>query len=360
MCCCYCWNQGGSFGKTPHLMSPKNAQLVTKLIISLAESSSAAKIFLNFYGGEPLLNFPALKRITLDLLKQEERLDKRFYFTVDTNGSLLEGKTARFLARHFVQIGVSLDGRQEIHDVQRPGKYGEATWQKIVNNVKSFPSPKLLGLRATLTAHSDSYMETFRQLSTLGVSRIQLEYCHEPSYHENPAYEKLIVPLERQLAELTQFVDDYIETISQYRNTREIPYISNLMDNIARVRRGNRFTKPCGAGLNTLAIDCRGEVFPCIAFVDRADFAMGRVTARELSLHESLSGFQVDDHTPCDACWLRYDCAGGCYATNFDLTGHAQQPHPEYCKNMKAKGEIYVYALAQILKKCPWHLEEQP
>ncbi|HEY5512939.1 MAG TPA: SPASM domain-containing protein, partial [Geomonas sp.] len=104
----------------------------------------------------------------------------------------------------------------------------------------------------------------------------------------------------------------------------------------------------------------RGEVFPCIAFVDRADFAMGRVTARELSLHESLSGFQVDDHTPCDACWLRYDCAGGCYATNFDLTGHAQQPHPEYCKNMKAKGEIYVYALAQILKKCPWHLEEQP
>ena len=361
MACCYCWNRGGTFGKPGHLMGKKAAQHVTKLILSLVEASSAEKIFINFYGGEPLLDFAVLKRITLDLQQQEARLAKNFYFTLDTNGTLLEGATAQFLARHFTQIGVSLDGSQRIHDIQRPGKYGEQTWQRIVTNVKNFPNPRLLGLRATLTAFSDSYLETFRQLTALGINRIQLEYCHEPGYQSNPIYQKLIVPPDRQLAELREFVDVYVESISQYKDTRDIPFASNLLDNISRIRQGNRFTRPCGAGTNTLAINSHGAVFPCIAFVDRDDFTMGQAgTESCLSLHQSLSGFEVDGQLPCHACWLRYDCAGGCYATHYDMTGHTRHPHPEYCQNMKGKAEVYFYALTQMLNKCPWHLERTP
>ncbi|HBG07514.1 MAG: radical SAM/SPASM domain-containing protein [Geobacteraceae bacterium GWC2_58_44] len=358
MSCCYCWNRGGSFGKPSGLMGEQTAQLVTELILSLAEGSSADKIFINFYGGEPLLNFPVLKQITLRLRQQEARLAKNFCFTVDTNGSLLEGETAQFLARHFVQIGVSLDGRQEIHDVQRPGFNGEVTWERIVANVRAFPNRKLLCLRATLTTLSDPYLETFRQLTTLGVRRIQLEYCHETGYQENPVYQELIVPPERQFEELREFLDYYVDTVSLYQNSSDIPFVSSLMDNITRIRRGNRYTRPCGAGMNMLAISSRGEVFPCIAFVEREEFAMGRAdTGSPLSLHQTLADFEVDGQVPCHACWLRYDCAGGCYATHYDMTGHARQPHPQYCKNMKAKAEIYLYAMAQMLKKCPWHLE---
>jgi len=361
MACCYCWNRGGTFGKPGHLMGKKTAQLVTELILSIAEASSAEKIFINFYGGEPLLDFAILKKITLDLLQQESRLEKNFYFTLDTNGTLLEGATAQFLARYFTQIGVSLDGSQRVHDIQRPGKYGESTWQRIVSNIKDFPNPKLLGLRATLTAFSDSYLETFRQLTAFGINRIQLEYCHEPGYQSNPIFEKLLVPPQRQLAELREFVDDYIDSISRYKDTRDIPFVSNLLDNISRIRRGSRFTKPCGAGTNTLAINSHGAVFPCIAFVDRNDFTMGQAGAGScLSLHQSLAGFEVDHQLPCHACWLRYDCAGGCYATHYDMTGHTRHPHPEYCQNMKEKAEIYLYALTQMLNKCPWHLEKSP
>ena len=361
MACCYCWNRGGTFGKPGHLMGRKAAQRVTKLILSLAESSSAEKIFVNFYGGEPLLDFQVLKRITLELLQHEARLGKNFCLTLDTNGTLLEGSVAQFLARYFTQIGVSLDGSQRVHDIQRPGRYGENTWQRIVNNVKTFPNPKLLGIRATLTAFSDSYLETFRHLTTLGIGRIQLEYCHEPGYHSNPIFEKLIVPPQRQLAELREFVDYYVDYISRYQYTRDIPFASNLLDNLSRIRRGNRFTRPCGAGTNTLAVNSHGEVFPCIAFVDRGDFAMGHAgTGNCLSLHQSLSGFAVDKAIPCHACWLRYDCAGGCYATHYDMTGHARHPHPEYCRNMKGRAEVYFYALTRMLDKCPWHLENSP
>lgn len=361
MACCYCWNRGGSFGKPGHLMGKKEAGRAIQLILSLAESSSAEKIFINFYGGEPLLVFPVLKRITLELLQHEASLAKNFYFTLDTNGTLMEGPTAQFLARYFTQIGVSLDGSQRIHDLQRPGKYGEETWQRIVTNIKSFPNPKLLGIRATLTVFSDSYLETFRHLTTLGIGRIQLEYCHEPGHHQNPIYQKLIVPGERQLAELREFIDYYIDYISRYKDTRDIPFVSNLLDNISKIRRGNRFTRPCGAGTNTLAINSYGEIFPCIAFVDRSDFSMGQADkGGALSLNESLADFQVDGQFPCHACWLRYDCAGGCYATHYDMTGHARQPHPEYCQNMKGRAEVYFYALTKMLNQCPWHLEKAP
>lgn len=361
MACCYCWNCGGTFGKPGHLMGEKSAQRAIKLILDLVQESNADKIFINFYGGEPLLDFPILTKITLELLQHEARLAKNFYLTLDTNGTLLEGPVAQFLARYFTQIGVSLDGSQRVHDIQRPGKYGESTWKLIVNNMKAFPNPKLLGIRATLTAFSDSYLETFRQLSTLGVSRIQLEYCHEPGYHKNPIYEKLNVPVERQLAELREFIDYYVDYISHYQETRDIPFVSNVLDNITRIRRGSRFTKPCGAGTNTLAINSHGEIFPCIAFVDRDDFAMGKAGAdSSLALHDTLSGFEVDSQLPCLSCWLRYDCAGGCYATHFDMTGNPRHPHQHYCESMKGRAEVYFYALTQMLNKCPWHLQRNP
>ncbi|GFO62227.1 SPASM domain-containing protein [Geomonas paludis] len=357
MACCYCWNRGGTFGKPGHVMGWRTARRATELIVSLVERSSAEKIFINFYGGEPLLDFPVLQQITRELLKHEARLGKNFFLTLDTNGTLLQGHAAQFLARYFTQVGVSLDGSQRIHDLQRPGKYGEETWQQIVTNIRTFPNQKVLGIRATLTTFSDSYLETFRHLTTLGVGRIQLEYCHEPGYHQNPIYEKLIVPPQRQLAELQEFVDYYIEYIASYKCTRDIPFVSNLLDSINRIRRASRFTRPCGAGTNTLAINSHGEVFPCIAFVERADFIMGRTADAPLSLHHALEGFEVDSQFPCHDCWLRYDCAGGCYATHYDMTGHARQPHPEYCRNMQGRAEVFFYALTQMLTKCPWHLD---
>jgi uncharacterized protein len=358
MSCSYCWSRGGSFGQAPRLMTAKDAQSTSELIVSLVESLQSDRVCIKFYGGEPLLNFPALERITLELRQQEARLAKNFRFSLDTNGLLLEGATAQFLARHFSGIGVSLDGREAVHDRQRPGTCGERTWQRIVANVKAFPNQKILCLRATLTNDSDPYLETFRHLQILGVRRIHLEYCHETGYQQNPAYDQLLVSPQRQLAELRSFVDHYLEEISRYRECNEVPFVPNLMENLGRIWRGDRFTRPCGAGLNTLAIDSRGEIFPCIAFADRDDLSMGRVgTQGCLPLQPTLSPLELNERLSCHSCWLRYDCAGGCYATHYSMTGHAQQPHPEYCRKMRGKAEIYLYALARMLQECPWHLE---
>ena len=356
--CCYCWNRGGSFGKAEHLMDLETAQSVTQLIAHLAETSTAENFRINFYGGEPLLNFAAIRQITLALQEKGRSLGKEFFFNLDTNGCFLEGDQAQFLAQHFTEIGISLDGRQAIHDRQRPTKSGGGSWEKIVANLKAFPRPELLGVRGTLTAFSDSYGEMFRHLSDLGLRRVQLEYCHEPGYKRYPHFESLVVDPDRQHEELRHFLDHYIDTIKRYNHVGEIPFLSNLLMNIAKVKRGERHTRPCGAGLTLLAIDSRGVVFPCIAFVDYPAFAMGRAEpGAELRLPPPLMDYEVDVHGLCGECWARYDCAGGCYATHFEMTGNVRRPHAQYCHSIKSKTEIYLYALARIREECPWHLE---
>jgi uncharacterized protein len=357
MSCSYCWNRGGSFGRSSHLMGVADASAITELIATVAAHSTEEVISVNFYGGEPLVNFPVLRQITLDLLRRGETLGKSFRFAIDTNGSLLQGKTVPFLAQHFSHVGVSLDGREEIHNAQRPGKHGERTWRRIVKNLDQFPNRDILGLRATLTCSSDPYLETFRQLTSLGVRRIQLEYCHQPGYHHDPSFDVLLVPLERQLAELREFLLDYLGTICRYGNTGEIPFVSNLLHEIGRLWRGNRATRPCGAGTNAIAINSHGQIFPCVAFVNQERFRMAQTAGSgSLSLLQPLKEFD-SCQKPCRSCWLRYDCAGGCYTIHFDRAGNAKAPHPDYCLAMRSKAELYLWAMAQMQKRCPWHLE---
>lgn len=359
MSCCYCWNRGGSFGNHPRLMSEEDAGVATERIVALAAESAAEQISVNFYGGEPLLNFAALKAVTLGLREREAKLGKRFSFALDTNGCLLEEEVAQFLALHFNQIAVSLDGREDVHDRQRPKAGGDRTWRRIVSNIRNFPNKELLGLRATLTTHSDSYLDTFSHLAKLGVRRIQLEYCHEPHRNGSGGGRQLVVPLERQQREMIEFVEYYVDAISHFRDIRSIPFVSNLLENVFRIRGGTRYTRPCGAGVDVVAMNCSGEIFPCIAFVDLPEFDMGRGGSSEpLVLHHDLADFQVDKQERCRECWVRYDCAGGCHATHYHLTGGASLPHPDYCLTMKARSEIYLHAMALMLDKCPWHLQD--
>ncbi len=358
MSCCYCWNEGGTFGKTSQLMDLETAKLATQLIMQLAENSTSEEISIKFYGGEPLMNFAALQQITLELQEKEGLLGKKFIFSLDTNGCFLAGDKVHFLAESFSEIGVSLDGRQEIHDLQRPTKSGERTWETIVANLVAFPKREILSLRGTLTGFSDSYLEMFLQLSSLGIRNIEIQYCQEPHNSYFPLKE-LIVPSHRQHAELRQFLNYYIDMIKQYGDAREIPFLSNLMIYLGRIKRGNRYLRPCGAGIDLLAIDCRGVVFPCIVFVNHPEFAMGQVgQGADLFLPSTIRDHELDVQvqSSCRECWARYDCAGGCYATHYAMTGDVHQPHPRYCQDIRRQTEFYLYAMARILEECPWHL----
>jgi len=356
MSCCYCWNQGGTFGKTSQLMDLKTAKLATQFIAQLAETSTAKEISIKFYGGEPLMNFAALQQTTSELQEKESVLGKKFTFSLDTNGYFLTGDKVHFLAQRFAEIGVSLDGRQEIHDLQRPTKFGEGTWERIVANVAAFPKREILSLRGTLTDSSDSYLEMFLQLSSLGIREIEIQYCQEP-YKCYPHFRNVVVDSDRQHAELCQFLNCYIDMIKQYGDPRDIPFLSNLMIYVGRIKRGNRYVRPCGAGIDMLAIDCQGVVFPCIAFADCPEFAMGRVgQGSDLFLPKPIRDYEVDNQSSCSECWARYDCAGGCYATHYEMTGDVRRPHARYCQDIRSKTELYLYALARILEECPWHL----
>jgi|GEM_PF-2163099 len=353
--CRYCWNLGGSFGRRAALMNRDTAQQALRLIAALAAASRHQHIFVKFYGGEPLLNFPVVERLTLELRHIQERLGKRFHFLLDTNGMLLRGGTAQFVARHFSEVSVSVDGREEIHDLQRPDGIGNGTWRTIIHNLATFPKPEALRLRGTLTVHADPYLESFRQLGRLGVKRIQLEYCHEAGFRRDREYLRLIVPPLRQRDELLRFFDDYLEVLGSYRVLVEAPHLSHLLHEVARFHAGRHRRPPCGAGAKMIAIGSQGDLHPCLAFAESQRSSLGNLSALAAPELFSLPGFPATQPPACGSCWLRYHCGGGCCAAQ-SAAGSAQ-PDPVHCRLRQDKAEVYLYALTRILESCPWHLE---
>jgi uncharacterized protein len=335
-------------------MDRDTAQRVVMLVSSLATGSSHRHIFVKFYGGEPLLNFPVLERLVLELKHLQERLGKRFHFLLDTNGLLLRGSPARFIARHFNEVSVSVDGREEIHDLQRPDRIGNGSWRSIIHNLATFPKPEVLRLRGTLTVHADPYLESFRQLSRLGVKRIQLEYCHEAGYRRDREYLRLIVPPLRQRDELLNFFDHYLDVLGSYRVLVEVPHLSHLLHEVARFQAGAQRRSPCGAGAKMIAIGSQGELYPCLAFADSGRYACGNLAQLPSPELFSLPGFPASTPEACSSCWLRFHCGGGCCAA---LSASDGQPDPAHCRLRQDKAEVYLYALSRILESCPWHLE---
>jgi uncharacterized protein len=355
MACAYCWNQGGTLGDARHLMEPKQAEIVARAMERFLTASEALEFTVNFYGGEPLLNFPVIEQIVVSLLDIQERLGKVVYFTLSTNGYLLEGRIARFLAEHFDEIGVSIDGKQAAHDLQRTLLDGSGTWDKVVDNVRLFPQPDLLTLRATLTSRSDSYLVSFQALCSLGVRRIELQYCEPFRFGSGAWSSALCVKSDRQREELLEFVDWYVEALRQYDCLADVPFVANIHLVARALGRGDRYTRSCEAGTGVLAIDSRGTLFPCLAFAGHTAFGV--------SLDRYLSGqpvffslpidYHVDLQGPCNACWARYDCAGGCYASNYEMTGDLQLPFDSFCDAYRNRLEVTLYLLARLKEAFP-------
>ena len=251
MACIYCWNHGGTFGGPDHIMDLRTARLVAENVAELMARSEQDRIIVTYYGGEPLLNFEAVKYVTLHLLKVSRTLEKTIVFTLDTNGCHLSGEKAEFLAKYFGEVGVSVDGSQAVHDLQRPSRNGLGTYRRIASNLTSFPRPDILKLRGTLTRFSESYSETFWRLSSWGIRRVQLEYC-VPIGRRTGREDDLDVPLERRRGELIDFAERYVHLISRVNRSEEVQSVSNLLSRVQSIWSGKRHTRPCGAGINML------------------------------------------------------------------------------------------------------------
>lgn len=339
--CRYCFAGQGRFGGGPQLMSWEVGRAAVDFL--LAQAPPGADLEIDFFGGEPLLNFALVRSLILYGLAKSRAEGKALRFTLTTNGLLLDEEKLAFLNEHEVQLILSLDGRPEVHDRCRllPGSGGSygAVLPQILRAVASRQGRNYF-IRGTFTRYNLDFSRDVAHLLSLGLREISLEPVvadPEEDYALRPE------DLPALTLEYDRLVQLFLDELSAGRPFTFFHFQVDLEPGLCLPKR----LQGCGAGHQYLAVTPAGEIYPCHQFVGRREFCLG-------SLAEGITNSRLKEQfaalnvlaKPCRSCWARYFCGGGCHAANLSYGGSLTKPYELGCALMKKRLECAIYLRA--------------
>ncbi|MCC7325775.1 MAG: radical SAM protein [Burkholderiales bacterium] len=311
--CTYCYAGGGAYGGPSRVM---RAELAARAARHLVEASGDRNtVTLVLFGGEPLLNFPALEAAVLEGEAAAAARGKKLVVSMTTNGTRFTPEALDFLAEHRIGVSVSIDGPPDIHDANRPyvGGKRRGSYADVVEGVRQLRERTGRRPAARVTLKPDQWAripEVFEHLLDLGFVEVGIAPTSPVSATLLPTAEQdeaLFAGFSR-LAQ--RFVDDAARG-------RVLPF-SNLLDLLARLHLGQVKPVPCGAGLGYVAMDAEGAFFLCHRFAGNGDFRIGDLDAGidHAKVRACLDEQAAPREDACASCWARSLCAGGCHYEN--------------------------------------------
>lgn len=358
--CRYCWNQSGAYGKSSSLKEMMGQEVAFKAVdLLLKESEGARDLVIDFYGGEPLLNFDLIKRVISYCRRIQNNNRVNFRFLLATNGTLLNKERGEFLIENAVDVAVSLDGSRKIQDTQRPFPGGRGSFDLIINNINTLKKDyrsKIVG-RATFTPYSPKVIKTFKFLRSLGFERIEVCESEKAGYGLESNNEFFFTGAEgiRRLKLLYYnlaifYTQEIIKGTLTYENT----YFNRFFKQLSRLYHIQSIAGTCSAGFSLIAVDIDGCVYPCTAFVGIPEFRIGTV---KLGINEeklnTFSDIKIASSETCNRCWVRRICrgCGSCYNLNYFSNKNLGQPDPYYCELFRYKTKLMMAMIAKISEK---------
>ncbi len=340
--CRYCFADEGAYHSKREAMSLETAKAAVDFLI---KNSGRRKVLeMDFFGGEPLMNFDVLKK-TVEYAKAEgEKAGKKFLFTTTTNALLMNDEVIEFFNQEMENVVLSLDGRKEIHDAIRKSVNGKGTFDLIIDKIKKFISlrgTKSYYVRGTFTAKNLDFAKDVLFIADQGVDSISME------------------PVVTELEDL-QIKDEHLPIIEQeYENLCEA-YLErhakgegfNFFHFNVDLEGGPCLSKrvsACGAGNEYFSVAPNGELYPCHQFVGDERFKMGSVSegiVRE-DIREQFKNSCLFTRKKCDGCFAKFICSGGCSANNYHYNGDINDPYEVTCGMMKKRIECGMHILAQ-------------
>jgi len=354
--CVYCYGQDGTYGDRG-LMSEKTA---LQAIDWLIEASGPVKsLRINFFGGEPLLNFSLIKTVVPYALARAEKAGKKALFQITTNGTLLDDEIIRFFQQHEFKVLVSIDGPQDIHDRQRRFADGngsfKAVTQHLDNLVKNVPETDA---HAVILGDTDPdiVINALRKFGFRGISVL-------------PASGSVFITEEdpgknRDTASILKHMEDEAElwlNLTKKRAIKQLQQLQTYSQFTAAVKSLLQHRKnyhPCGAAIGLVAVSCSGDIYPCHRFVGQEKHRIGDLSGHELNRNEYLkSPVMTNEH--CMKCYARYYCAGGCKQDNIISGGSLYQPSEDMCRLRRRQFELAAYIVSELDKDGKLFLEQE-
>ena len=281
------------------------------------------------------MNMPAIRHAVAYGDQRSAEKGKRVRYHVTTNGTLLKDETIQFLHAHQVDVQVSIDGTPEAHDKVRIFPSGRGSHDIVTRRAERLG--QLTGqcaTRTTITPEEPRFSASvWHMIDALGSSNAAFEPATSSSEGQHLDSERLAI-IKREWERVAE------EFLRRVRGG-EVPPVANLIKLLGKLHRRQKTVYGCGAGLAYLAVDPRGDVYPCHRFVGNAEWKMGNVAGEiDEATREKFLQNTVHNREPCQSCWVRYTCGGHCAHEALEATGDIARPDPVRCELQKHLTEV--------------------
>ena len=315
--CRYCFASEGEYHGKRELMSFEVGKSALDLLV--ASSKGRTNLEVDFFGGEPLMNFDVVKELVAYGRSLEEKHGKKFRFTLTTNGVLLNDDILEFANKEMDNLVLSIDGRREVHDKMRPHRGGQGSYDEIVPKfIKAANSRDQMNyyVRGTFTHDNLDFSEDVKHLSQLGFKQISVEPVVAP-LSESYAIKKEDIPT---------ILEQYDILAKYMLKMKEEGKAFNFFHFMIDLTGGPCILKRisgCGSGTEYLAVAPNGDLYPCHQFVGMPDFLLGNVKTgvENTAVSDKFKKCNVYSKEECRNCFAKYYCSGGCAANAYNYTG---------------------------------------
>ncbi|MEW9121274.1 MAG: thioether cross-link-forming SCIFF peptide maturase [Thermotaleaceae bacterium] len=345
--CKYCFASQGDFKGERSLMSEEIGKKAIDFLIK--HSGNRRNLEVDFFGGEPLMNLTVVKKIVAYGRQLEKAYNKRFRFTITTNGVLLDEENMKYINENMDNVVLSIDGRKDVNDNMRCTLKGGGTYDIILPKLKKMTEMrkgKSYYVRGTFTRNNLDFSHDVLHLADLGF--------------ENTSVEPVVAEPDKDYAirqeDLKEIFQQYELLAKEYASRKENGKGFNFFHFMIDLNQGPCVIKRlsgCGAGSEYLAITPEGDIYPCHQFVGNEQFKMGNLENGQFvkDLQKEFGNANVYNKEQCNQCWAKFYCSGGCHANAYNFHKDIHQPYEIGCEMEKKRIECSLVIQANLLKK---------
>lgn len=338
LACKYCFAEEGEYHGSRALMSFEVGKKALDFLI--ANSGSRRNLEVDFFGGEPLMNFDVVKQLVAYGREQEKIHDKNFRFTLTTNGVLLNKDIQEFANKEMANVVLSVDGRKKVHDFMRPFRGGQGSYDKIIPKFKDMAESRRQTdyyVRGTFTHYNTDFAADVLSLADEGFKQISVEPVVAPESEDYAIKES---DLPKIMEEYDRLAKEMLKREKEGRGFNFFHFMIDLSGGPCVAKR----LSGCGSGTEYLAVTPWGDFYPCHQFVGQEEFLMGNVDDGIVrnDLQEEFKCCNVYAREKCQTCFAKFYCSGGCAANAYNFTGNITDTYEIGCEMMRKRVECAI------------------
>ncbi len=344
LACKYCFAEEGEYHGKRALMSEEVGEKALDFLIE--NSGSRHNLEVDFFGGEPLMNWQVVKDLVAYGRAQEKIHDKHFRFTLTTNGVLLDEEKMDFLNQEMDNVVLSLDGRKEVNDAMRPFPNGEGSYDLIVPKFQEMAKSrgeKKYYIRGTFTRQNLDFSKDVLHYADLGFTQMSIEPV--VGSEDDPYAIR-----EEDLPQIMQEYDTLAKTmVEREKEGKGFNFFHFMIDLDGGPCVAKRLSG-CGSGTEYLAVTPWGDLYPCHQFVGEEKFRMGNVYEGidRPDIADDFRSTNVYEKEECRNCFARFYCSGGCMANSYHMNGTIHGTYDIGCEMERKRVECALMIKAAL------------